>query len=131
MKRLHFRPPVKGYYQAGNSWFQSLHSWTLKMMSDVYFQNGPFQFFMVVLAEASLSLHLLIPGNDRRVTPHSIDQSKQFRFRALRSIEDQHIYDFHSKQFSSVTLIWMIKYVQNLIITWIITSHLESFYRHN
>ena len=25
----------------------------------------------------------------------------------------------------------MIKYVQYLIITWIITSHLESFHRHN
>ena len=25
----------------------------------------------------------------------------------------------------------MIKYVQYLIIAWIITSHLESFYRHN
>ena len=25
----------------------------------------------------------------------------------------------------------MIKYVQYLIITWIITSYLESFYRHN
>ena len=31
----------------------------------------------------------------------------------------------------SVTLIWMIKYVWYLIIAWIITSHLESFYRHN
>ena len=26
---------------------------------------------------------------------------------------------------------WMIKYVQNLIITLIITSYLESFYRNN
>ena len=25
----------------------------------------------------------------------------------------------------------MIKYVQYLIVAWIITSHLESFYRHN
>ena len=31
----------------------------------------------------------------------------------------------------SVTLIWMIRCVQYLIITSIITSHLESFYRHN
>ena len=43
---------------------------------------------------------LLTPGNDRGVTPHSIDQSNQFRSRALRSIEHERIHDFHSKQFS-------------------------------
>ena len=40
---------------------------------------------------------LLTPGNDRGVTPHSIDQSNQFRSRALRSIEHERVHDFHSK----------------------------------
>ena len=39
-------------------------------------------------------------GNDRGVTPHSIDQSNQFRSRALQSIEHERVHDFHSKQFS-------------------------------
>ena len=43
---------------------------------------------------------LLTPGNDRGVTFHSIDQSNQFHSRALRSIEHERFYDFHSKQFS-------------------------------
>ena len=43
---------------------------------------------------------LLTPGNDRGVTLHSIDQSNQFRSRALRSIEHERVHDFHSKQFS-------------------------------
>ena len=43
---------------------------------------------------------LLTPGNDRGVTPHSIDQSNQFRSRTLRSIEHERVHDFHSKQFS-------------------------------
>ena len=45
-------------------------------------------------------LSLLIPGDDREVTPHSIDQSNQFRSRALGSIEHERVHDFHSKQFS-------------------------------
>ena len=40
---------------------------------------------------------LLTPGNDRGVTPHSMDQSNQVRSRALRSIEHECV---HSKQFS-------------------------------
>ena len=44
--------------------------------------------------------YLLTAGNDRGVTPHSIDQSNQFRSRALRSIEHERVHDFYSKQFS-------------------------------
>ena len=33
--------------------------WTLKMMSNFYFQNGLLEFLMVVLAEASLLLQSL------------------------------------------------------------------------
>ena len=47
-----------------------------------------------------LTTYLLTPGNDRGVTPRSIDQSNQFRSRALRSIEHERVHDFHSKQFS-------------------------------
>ena len=39
---------------------------------------------------------LLTPGNDRVVTPHSIDQSNQLHSRALRSIEHERVRDFHS-----------------------------------
>ena len=46
-------------------------------------------------------------------------------------IQNSSLVDNHSTKHISVTLIWMIKYVQHLIIAWIITSHLESFYRHN
>ena len=46
-------------------------------------------------------------------------------------IQNSSLVDNHSTKYISVTLIWMIKYVQYLIIAWIITSHLESFYRHN
>ena len=46
-------------------------------------------------------------------------------------IQNSSLVDNHSTKYISVTLIWMIKYVQYLIIIWIITSHLESFYRHN
>ena len=45
-------------------------------------------------------IYLLALGNDRGVTPHSIDQSNQFRSRALWSIEHERVHDFHSKQFS-------------------------------
>ena len=44
--------------------------------------------------------YLLTPGNDQGVTPHSTDQSDQFRSRAMRSIEHERVHDFHSKQFS-------------------------------
>ena len=56
VKRPYFRPPVKGYYQACGLWLQSLHSWALKIMSNVYFQNDLFYLFMVVFAEACLLL---------------------------------------------------------------------------
>ena len=36
-------------------------------------------------------------------------------------------FSFKTAKYIDVTLIWMIKYVQYLIMAWIITSHLESF----
>ena len=44
-------------------------------------------------------------------------------------IRNSSLVDNHSTKYISVTLIWMINYFQHLIIAWIITSHLESFYR--
>ena len=45
--------------------------------------------------------------------------------------QNSSLVDNHSTKYISVTLIWMIKYVQYVIIVWIITSHMGSFYRHN
>ena len=42
-------------------------------------------------------------------------------------IQNSSLVDNHSTKYISDTLIWMIKYLQYLIIVWIITSHLESF----
>ena len=42
-------------------------------------------------------------------------------------IQNSSLVDNHSTKYISVTLIWMIKYVQYLTIAWIIMSHLESF----
>ena len=70
--------------------------------------------------------------------PRQIQLTNQIKFdsRSFRSIEHECVHSFHSmlhtiQLYVSITLIWMIKYVQYLIITWIITSHLESLYRHN
>ena len=48
-------------------------------------------------------------------------------------IQNSSLVDNYSTEYISVTFIWMIKYVQYLIIAWIstVTSHLESFYRYN
>ena len=75
-----------------------------------------------------------------------IQLANQIKFgsRSFRSIEQEDVHDFHPKQFSCwqawnnsilqnhLTSNWGIKYVQCFkIITWIITSYLESFYTHN
>ena len=44
-------------------------------------------------------------------------------------IQSSSLVDNHWTEYIRVTrLIWMIKYVQYLIVVWIITSHLENFY---
>ena len=55
---------------------------------------------LVAMLREHLTLSILLtPGNDRGVTPHSIDQSSQVCSRALRS-KHERVHDFHSKQFS-------------------------------
>ena len=46
-------------------------------------------------------------------------------------IQNRSLVDNHSTKYISVTLIWMIKYVQYLIIAWIITSHLVGKFSQN
>ena len=83
------------------------------------------------------------PCRSPRITKESshIQLTNQINFlpRAFWSIEHELVHDFHSKHFScrqpfnskyiSVTWIWTIKYVQYLIIAWIIPCHLESSYQ--
>ena len=46
---------------------------------------------VAIVTVFTMATSILTLGNDRGVTPHSIDQSNQFRSR---------VHDFHSKQFS-------------------------------
>ena len=46
-------------------------------------------------------------------------------------IQNSSLVDNHSTKYKRYIDFWMIKNVQYLIIAWIITSDLESFYRHN
>ena len=55
-------------------------------------------------------------------------------FIQISSLVDRHertVYYTTIQLYVSITSLWMIKYVQYLIITSIITSHLKSFYRHS
>ena len=44
--------------------------------------------------------YLLTPGNDRGDASDSFSQSNQIGSRSFRSIENERVHKFHSKQFS-------------------------------
>ena len=85
------------------------------------------------------------PTGMTEVTPQiQLTNRVKFGSRYFRSIENGRVHKFHSKQFSSWQA-WKNSILHNhsnkcsesvywcgyLIITWIITSYLENFYRHN
>ena len=85
--------------------------------------------------------NLLTPGNDRGVTPHSIDQSNQFCSSALRSIEqnaftifiqNSSLVDNHSTKYKPyIDMDDEICSVLDHCLELSRPTWLKSFYRHN